>query len=59
MGAKEVTNEFELIDSRISIDHELDIRKLISSYEIVDGYTIVSCSPATGILFISKLLVLR
>lgn len=49
-----MTNEFELVDNRIDIAQQLNIKKLISSYETLDGYTIVPCSPATGILFISK-----
>jgi hypothetical protein len=54
MGAKEMTNEFELIDNTTDTVQQLNIKKLISSYEILDGYTIVPCNPATGILFISK-----
>jgi hypothetical protein len=54
MGAEEMTNEFELIDNRIDTAQQLNIGKLIISYEIVDGYTIVPCTPAAGILFITK-----
>lgn len=49
-----MTEEFELVDNRIETAQQLDIKKLINSYETLDGYTIVPCSPATGILFISK-----
>jgi hypothetical protein len=50
-----VTEEFKLYDNRMSTIYELDVRQLISSYEILkNGYTAVSCSPAAGILFITK-----
>ena len=32
----------------------LDIKRLLHSYETFDSYTIVSCRPATGILFITE-----
>lgn len=47
-----MTKEFELLDNRIIQD--LDIRLLINSYKVLNGYTIVDCSPAKGILFITE-----
>lgn len=49
-----MTEEFELLDNRTSVIYQLDIKKLISSYETLGRYTIVPCNPATGILFITK-----
>ena len=43
-----MTEEFELIDNRTDIAHDLDVKKLISSYEMLDGYTIAPCNPTTG-----------
>ena len=44
-----MTEEFELFDNRTDISHDLDVKKLISPYEMLDGYTIAPCNTATEI----------
>ena len=39
-----MTEEFELFDNRTDIAHDLDVKKLISPYEMLDGYTIAPCN---------------
>ena len=49
-----MSEEFELIDNRISIVNELDVRKLICCETVTEaGYTHIRCTPATGTLFIT------
>lgn len=49
-----MTEQLKLVDDRISLPHQLDIKQLISSYQALDEYIIVPCRPATGLLYITK-----
>jgi hypothetical protein len=49
-----MTGEFELLDTRPEAHSELDIKQLITHHELVNGYAIIRCDPATGILYITE-----
>jgi hypothetical protein len=49
-----MTEEFELLNTRPKTYGELDLKDLITRYDLLNGYAIIKCNPAKGILYITE-----